>query len=559
MRQSSNVRSSCSSFDAASSARPLPFGCVVVRVRTFVVWLVVSAMVSTAATVSAQRESRSSAHDVPSRVPDQPTYHEHIGPILYANCTECHRPGEIAPFSLLTYEDARKRAKTIERVTRSRYMPPWLPEEGWGEFHGERRLSDHEIETISRWVAAGLPEGPRAAARGLPHFTQGWQLGEPDLVVEMPVGYSVPAAGPDIYRNFVLPLDLAEDVWVQAIEVRPSARAVLHHTLIFEDATGDAARLEKQDRSGQPGFRRMDFRGSSQIGAWAVGGSARRLPGGLARPLRRGASIVLSSHFHPSGKQETEKTRIGLFFAKEAPERTLLDFQVPPRYGALWGIDIPAGVADYVVTDRFVVPCDIELVGAWGHAHYLCTSMRAIAKLPDGTTTKLFSIREWDFDWQNAYFYRNAVKLPKGSIIESTLHYDNSAGNPSNPSDPPRRVRWGLQSTDEMGSLIFSCVAAKEGDIAVFREGEREQARISVAGAARRRVVNRYDSNHDGIVTRDEVPARLWAMVARFDVNADGTLQDDELDAIVRATQRMRPRGGRARGDGTGDGNGRRR
>lgn len=470
-----------------------------------------------------------------SRVPDRPTFTEHVAPILYEHCASCHRPGEIGPFALLSYEDAKKRAHTIERVTKSRYMPPWHPEEGWGDFHDARRLSDREIAVIEKWVASGMTEGSKAALPGLPRFVDGWQLGEPDLVLEMAESFVVPASGPDIYRNFVLPLELDEDKWIEAIEVRPSSRSVLHHTLIFEDKTGEAERLEAQDRSGQPGFKKMNFRGSSQVGAWAVGGTPRRLPDGLARPLSRSAVIVLSSHFHPSGKEDAEKTKIGLFFAKKAPARTLIDFQVPPQYGALWGIEIPAGRSDYVVEDRFVVPCDIELVGAWGHAHYLCTSMKASAKLPNGEVVKLISIPKWDFDWQNAYFYKQPVALPKGSVIEATLHYDNSASNASNPFDPPRDVRWGLQSTDEMGSLIFTCVTAKEKDVALFQSGEREEMRASAVRGARRRVVARYDQNADGIVKREEVPARLWVMVSRFDANGNGTFEDSEVDELVKA------------------------
>lgn len=429
--------------------------------------------VATAFVVAYPSASKLCAQDVPTR----PTFTEHIAPILHANCTGCHRKGELAPFELASFSDARKRAKMIQRVTQSRYMPPWHPEEGWGEFRDPRRLTDAQIATIAKWVEVGRPEGPKAAMPALPKFPAGWQLGKPDLVVEMPEGYSVRADGSDIYRNFVIPLELEKDLWVQAIEVRPSAKAVLHHTLFFSDADQRGRRLEARDRSSALGFRSMGFRGSGQLGGWAVGGTPRRLPLGLAWPLRKGSDLVLSSHFHPSGKAEVEKTKLGIYLAKKVPERELLGFQVPVQYGAMWGIDIPAGEANYVVNDSFILPCDIELVGAGGHAHYLCKSMRAIATLPSGEEVKLISIPRWDFNWQGRYHYAQPVELPKGTKVSVRIVYDNSESNPQNPHDPPRRVRWGLESTDEMGSLIFSCVAKDEKDVRAFKQGRREQMR----------------------------------------------------------------------------------
>lgn len=473
-------------------------------------------------------------------VPETPTFTQHIAPILYENCTSCHRAGEIAPFELVTFKDARKRAKMIRRVTKKRFMPPWHPEEGWGEFQDARRLTDAQIATIDRWVETGRTEGPKSAMPALPSFVEGWQLGKPDLIVEMPEGYAVRADGRDVYRNFVVPLDLDEDVWVQAIEVRPSAKAVLHHTLIYADEERKGRRLEAADRSSAPGFRSTGFRTSVQVGAWAVGGTARRLPLGLARPIKKGSDLVLSSHFHPSGKAEVEKTKLGLFFAKKAPKRTCIDFQVPPEYGAVWGIDIPAGEMDYVVKDSFVVPCDIDLVAAWGHAHYLCTSMQAIAKLPDGSVERLISIPRWDFNWQNSYLYRNPVRLPKGTVIESKIVYDNSEANLQNPTFPPRRVRWGLQSTDEMGSLIFTCVTADEKDVRLFKQGQREQRRESMTRAGVRQILGRYDGNGDGRIERNEVPEALWGMVSRYDRDENEVFENQELRELLRTMGRRR-------------------
>src|SRR5688572_6117840 len=182
------------------------------------------------------------------------TYNEHIAPIIYQNCTQCHRPGQIAPFSLMSYDDVRRRALTVAAVTQARYMPPWKPEPGWAAYRGERRLSPAQIALIQKWIADGAPEGDSAKSVRPPLYTDGWQLGTPDLILEMPASFSVPAEGNDIYRNFVIPTNVTEDKWVKAIELKPSARSVLHHALFFPDTKGAGRKLETETKDGQPGF-----------------------------------------------------------------------------------------------------------------------------------------------------------------------------------------------------------------------------------------------------------------------------------------------------------------
>lgn len=488
----------------------------------------------TAAGVFAQEPAASGA-----ALPAEVTFTEHVASVIFENCTCCHRPGEIGPFPLITYRDVRKRARMIHRVTERRYMPPWHPEPGWGEFRDSRRMSDGDIALIRRWVETGKKEGPKQKLPPVPGFTDGWQLGKPDLVVEMPQAFRVPASGPDIYRNFAIPLDLPHDKWVTAIEVRPSARTVLHHTLFFLDDSGRARRLDVS--GGKPGFRGMN-RWSGQLGGWAVGATPRKLPLGLAYPVPILSDLILSSHFHPSGKVESEKTKIGLHFARTQPKRTLLGFQVPPRYGAMMGIDIPPGEAAYTVEDTFRVPADIELVGAWGHAHYVCKSMQSVAKLPDGREEKLFRIADWDFEWQGQYHYEEPVPLPQGTEITTTIVYDNSARNPQNPFDPPRRIRWGLQSTDEMGSVIFLCVTRNEKDVRKFKRGVSEERRRSalrhggrVRRSATERIVEsimRLDRNGDGKIQTAEIPDRYRRWVGRLDRNGDGELDKKEIEAL---------------------------
>jgi hypothetical protein len=393
---------------------------------------------------------------------------EHIAPIVFDRCASCHRPGEVGPFSLLTYNEVRKKARLIQQVTERRTMPPWHPAPGHGEFRNERRLSDTQIATIKRWVESGMAEGDANKLPKTPEFPEGWQLGKPDLVVTMDRAYEVPATGRDIYRNFVLPLNLTEDKWVTAIELRPSARKVVHHVLYFLDTSGRARARDGQ--GGQPGYSGSGFGlGARSVGGWAAGRTADHLPLGLGLPFPKGSDLILSTHFHPSGKVEHEKTTVGLYFARKKPERTHVVFQVPPFFGIASGIDIPAGKKDFAIRARHTVPVDIELVTIHGHAHYICESMKAVATLPDGGSKPLLWIPKWDFNWQDSYTYKTPVRLPKGTVIDVELIYNNSADNPANPFNPPRRIRWGEQTTNEMGSIIIGCVAVNESDVPELR------------------------------------------------------------------------------------------
>jgi hypothetical protein len=491
-------------------------------------------------------------------LPAKVTFTEHIAPIVFNNCSSCHRAGEVAPFDLLNYRDVKKRGRMIARVTKSRYMPPWHPVPGHGDFSDSRRLQDREVELIARWVKTGMEEGDPASLPKMPDFPDGWQLGEPDLVVSMEKAYRVHASGSDIYRNFVVKVALPEDKWVTAIEIRPSARAVLHHSLFFVDTTGEARRSDGRD--GTVGFRGMGFRRTGSLGGWAVGGSARKLPQNLSMPLPRGADIVLASHFHPSGKVEMEKTTLGLHFADKPPHRKLLAFQVPPVYGSLSGIDIPPGDANYTIRDSFTVPVDIDLIGAGGHAHYIGKFMQATATFPDGTTKPLFYIDKWDFNWQGRYHYREPVRLPKGTVINGAVGFDNSAENPFNQFDPPRRVRWGLESSDEMGSVIFKAICVNEGDEGRFERGVRQQMletgrrlggrRFGSLGSRRGRGSSRGDSNvggllgrlrdrirnldrnGDGKIDKTEMEGRYKRYVERLDTNGDGVVDSSEIEGL---------------------------
>jgi len=423
------------------------------------------------------------------------TFSQHVAPILFANCTGCHRPGEAAPFQLMNYRDARPLAKAIAAATAARIMPPWKATPGDVEFANARRLTDAEIEIIHRWVADGAPEGDAKLLPPLPRFTEGWQLGPPDLAVTMAEAFEVPASGPDVYRSFVVPLNLDRDVWVRAIDFRPSARAVVHHSLFFLDATGAARERDENDPG--PGFRgsmgggvRLGGRGGGRglagllggggaddpptdpiarvaggLGGWALGGRALELPDGLAFPLPKGSDLILSTHFHPSGKVQMEKSTVGLYFASGPPTQAFTTIQLPPLFSVFEGIDIPAGQERYTVQDSFVIPIDVKAFSVGAHAHYLGKEMKLTATLPDGTVKTLLWIKDWDFSWQERYRFKDFVSLPKGTKLDAVVSYDNSAANKRNPSRPPVRVTWGEESTDEMGSIGLQVVAATRGEL----------------------------------------------------------------------------------------------
>jgi hypothetical protein len=221
------------------------------------------------------------------------------------------------------------------------------------------------------------------------------------------------------------------------------------------------------------------------LGGWAVGAGPRVLPEGLARSLPKGSDLVLQMHFHPTGKTESEQASIGFYFAAAPPQRTLTALQLPPVFGALAGINIPAGEKRYVIRDSFTLPIDVEVIGGGAHAHYLATDMRLTATLPDGQRRELLGIPDWKFNWQEAYYFNEPVRLPKGTRLDVEIAYDNSTDNPDNPNHPPRRVTFGQQSTDEMGAVTIEIVPVHERDLPLYRSAVTEHLQGAVAGLLR--------------------------------------------------------------------------
>ncbi|MBI3875264.1 MAG: hypothetical protein HY300_04765, partial [Verrucomicrobia bacterium] len=312
-------------------------------------------------------------------------------------------------------------------------------------YRNERRLTDEQIGLIKQWAAEDAKEGSAADLPPLPKFTEGWKLGEPDLVLEMPEEYHLAPEGRDVYRCFVIPTGMKDDRWLAAVAIQPGNRRVVHHVIVHLDTSGKARELDAKDPG--PGYTTwggVGFVSAGQIGGWAPGNEPRRLADGIAQRLPGNADVVLQIHYNKSGKPETDRTKVGLYFAKGAVDKRSRVFPLATR------LNIPAGDCDYVVRAAIPVPGDVTLYSVMPHMHLLGHEMKVTATLPDGKTVPLVHVPEWDFNWQMSYAFAQPIQLPRGSRIELEAHYDNSASNPRNPHSPPKPVRWGEQTTDEM-------------------------------------------------------------------------------------------------------------
>jgi tetratricopeptide (TPR) repeat protein/mono/diheme cytochrome c family protein len=401
----------------------------------------------------------------PAAAQPRVTFAKDVAPIFFEHCSSCHRPGEIAPFSVLTYRDVRPRAGAIARAVRTRGMPPWKPEpDDDAEFIGARRLTEAQIRTIERWVELGAVEGDPADLPPPPAFTEGWRLGRPDLVVAMPAAYALPAGGSDVLRNFVMPIPDAGTRYVSGIEFRPGNARVVHHANIRIDRSGGSRLADQADP--EPGYDGRITTGSFPDGhflGWTPGQLAPIAPD-LAWPLEAGSDLVVQLHMKPGDSPEMVQASVGFFFTDRPAGPT----PVMLRLGRQ-NIDIAPGDARYVIEDRYVLPVDVAVVGVQPHAHYRAREVSGVASLPDGTRKRLIEIKDWDFNWQDAYRYAKPISLPRGTVLSMRYTYDNSAANRRNPDRPPRRVRWGQNSTDEMGDLWIQVVARTNQERDVLR------------------------------------------------------------------------------------------
>jgi uncharacterized protein (TIGR03437 family) len=405
------------------------------------------------AKASPNNPSDKSSAKTGKRAQTTPTFNKEVVRIFQENCQTCHHPGDIAPFSLMTYKDARPWAAAIREAVILRKMPPWKPAPGCGDFRDARELSDEKIQTIVAWVNGGAPEGNPADLPPPLEFPDGWSLGAPDLVLQSDVVYTPPTVG-DMYRCFSVPVaSLRGDRWISAVSVKPGNAKIVHHVIAYGDPAGVSAQLDERDPGpGYTCFGGPGFSGTDILGGWAPGSRGYFAPEGAGIKLSNNSRVVIQVHYHPTGQPETDRTPVGFYFAKSPVQRQL---QLLPLVNTTFLI--PPGAKNHEVTASFTVP---PLVSAkmWAvtpHMHLLGKKIKVELTRPGASAPDcLINVPDWDFNWQGTYLYKNAINLSGGSTLKLTCNFDNSADNPRNPNNPPKAVRWGEETTDEM-ALAF--------------------------------------------------------------------------------------------------------
>jgi mono/diheme cytochrome c family protein len=410
------------------------------------------------------------------------TYSRDVAPILFTNCVGCHRPGQSAPFSLLSYEDAARHARQIAEVTRTRQMPPWKAVPGFAHFKDERRLSDCEIATLAAWADAGKPQGDPADLPPIPSFSNDWRLGKPDLILKVPQAFELPAQGNDRHQHFVLNVRQTENRLVSAVEFRPGNPRIVHHACFYLDNTGAARKLDAADAGpGYGGNGGAGFAPQSTLRSWLPGITPRRLPDGSGRLMMKGSDLVLELHYQCSGKVETDQSTVGLYFAPKKARQLVGEMQI-----LNYALDIPAGEKWHKHSATYTLPAEAILLDCAPHMHLLGKEMKATATCPDGRVVPLVWVKDWNYLWQEQYEYVEPVRLPKGTRIDVDAWYDNSPGNPLNPYSPPRRVTWGEQTKEEMGICHFQYTCDRADDLLTitrhYNEYRAAQAATPIAG-----------------------------------------------------------------------------
>jgi len=402
------------------------------------------------------------------------TFNKEIAPILYSRCATCHRPDGAAPFELISYESAKRRATQIAEVTRSRLMPPWKTEPGYGGAYVDQHpLTTEQIDLIDRWVKEGAAEGGAGDRPRVPSFPSGWLLGSPDQVLTFPEPYLLAAGGADTLRVFVIPIPTGSRRYVRGLEFRPGNSSVVHHANIRIDRTVRSRQLDAEDP--QPGYEGLMANSAvypdGHFLAWTPGQVAPLLPKGLAWTLDPGTDLVVELHLQPTGKPEKIAPSFGLYYTSDPPSRTPAMIRLGRQ-----DIDIPAGENAYTLTDSYVLPVNVELEAVQPHAHYRAREIRGTATLPDGTMRWLIYIKDWDFRWQHVYRLAKPFALPRGTVLSMHYTYDNSAANPRNPKRPPERAHWGQLSSDEMGNLWIQVQPNSDRDLEALNADFRPKA-----------------------------------------------------------------------------------
>jgi peroxiredoxin len=410
------------------------------------------------------------------------TYYRDVLPVLQKNCQSCHRPGEVGPFSLMTYKQAVNWADDIKEYTHQRIMPPWKLVDGMA-FQNDRRMSDKEITLLAAWADAGCPEGDSTAAPPPAKFPTGWQLGTPDLVLSAEEDFTLGPTGRDHFRCFVMPTKLKEDVYVSAVEVRPTNPRIVHHALLFIDTMGKGRVLEKRAQEEEakkpkldlpqgghftdgsvldrgPGYTKamgVGFIPQGGLSGWAPGTQAYHLPDGIGFLLPKNSDVVMQVHFHRNGRTERDRTQVGLYFAKKKVER-------PIQGGVIAGgkgtgplrtfFSIPAGDADFRVDGDIWATKDFTLLSVTPHMHMVGKEIAVTLNPPEGKEQTVLAIKQWDYNWQETYFLKEPIQVKAGTRLHVDAVYDNSEANPTNPYNPPQRINFGEQTFNEM-CLVF--------------------------------------------------------------------------------------------------------
>lgn len=403
-------------------------------------------------------------------------YSEHIAPIIYNNCTTCHRPGEIGPMSFTNYQEVKDWAGMINYVTEIRYMPPWKADVEFSRFLDERYLTEEEIQLIKDWVNTGTPQGDPALEPPLPEFPTGSQVGEPDLVLSFAESYPHYGGNEDEYRVFVLPTGLTEDKEISTVELRPGNTRIVHHALFTYDTTGEAQEKDEEEPGyGYDGFGGFGITGSfnRQFPAYVPGQKPRPYPEGLGQILPAGSDFLIQMHYAPVPFEEEDSSTVNIFYKEEPIERLVESHVMLPFFGTLE--NGPFVIApDEVITFHGIweIEEDLSLLGIAPHMHLIGQGWEVYLEKPDGDTTNLIRINEWDFNWQGSYNFKEFKIAPAGSKVHAFATYDNTAENPLNPNDPPKWVFWGERTIDEMYYLPINYVAYQEGDEDVSFEEE---------------------------------------------------------------------------------------